>query len=164
MILGSMKQVQLIEFLKETGVFRRAFEWIRALPPEPKEGITELEGHSLYVNVHGYATRARENCVWESHRHTADLQLCLSGGELIDWTPIRFEGESTRYDDAKDFEAWPEGIVPATTLRLEGGMFAIFLPGELHRPVIADGKNVSIRKLVVKIDARFLPYELASRT
>jgi YhcH/YjgK/YiaL family protein len=161
MIIGSIKQKQLTDFLSQTSVLRRALEWICSMPPEPAEGITELEGRDLYVSVHGYSTRAREDCCWESHRRTADLQFGLNGGELIDWSPIQYEGTSANYDAPKDFEIWPEGIVPVNTLLLERGLFAIFLPGELHRPMITDGKNASVQKLVVKIHARFLPHGMA---
>lgn len=158
MILGSIKQTQLTGFLSYMPVIKRAFEWIHALPPEPTEGITELEGHELYVNVHGYQTRPRENCVWESHRQTADLQFGLAGGELIEWSPVHYSGGSVSYDAAKDFEAWPSDIVPVNTLQLAPGDFVIFLPGELHRPMIADGTNNLVRKGVVKIHSRFLTF------
>jgi YhcH/YjgK/YiaL family protein len=156
MIIGSIKQAQLTGFLNQITVFQRAFGWIRAMPPEPMEGITELEGRDLYANVHGYETRSRESCRWESHRHTADLQFGLAGGELIEWSPIKSPRPSAGYEAEKDFEFWPDDIVAVNTLSLEPGMFAIFLPGELHRPMIKDGVNNAVRKGVVKIHARFL--------
>jgi biofilm protein TabA len=156
MIVGSIRQKELTGFLSQMPILRRAFEWIRALPPEPTEGITELEGRELYVNVHGYQTRPRDNCIWESHRHTTDLQFGLAGGELIEWSPIQYPRASTSYDLAKDFETWPGDIEPVNTLRLERDGFVIFLPGELHRPMIADGVNNDVCKGVVKIHARFL--------
>lgn len=155
MIHGSITQENLVALLGRHAVLARAFAWIRALPENPTEGITELDGRRLYVNVHGYRTREHTACTWESHRHTADLQYCLAGSELIDCTPGAHL-VATAYDTERDFETWPDSIRGETTLRLAPGRFALFLPGEQHRPMIADGAPAEIRKLVVKIDAALL--------
>src|SRR3954468_24274867 len=63
-----------------------AFGWLRAMPANPAEGITELDGPEFYVNVHGYDTKPADQCRWESHRHTVDIQYCIAGGECIDWS------------------------------------------------------------------------------
>jgi YhcH/YjgK/YiaL family protein len=157
MIAGSIKQAQLTGFLNAVPVLQRSLEWIRRLPDDASESITELEGRDLYINLHSYRTLAREACRWESHRHTADLQYCLEGGEAIDWTPLQPEGLGASYDPAKDFETWSLDCPRCETVHLEAGRFVLFLPGELHRPVIADGRHSRIRKAVVKIHARFLP-------
>jgi YhcH/YjgK/YiaL family protein len=155
MITGSLQQTEVRRFLSQVPAFARAFQWIARCPADHPDGIVQLEGADLYVNVHGYDTRRREDCCWESHRRTADIQLCLTGGELIDWSPVAPAGAGS-YQTDRDFEAWPGDIAPAETIALGSGRFAIFLPGELHRPVIANGRDRSIRKLVVKIAAHLL--------
>ncbi|HAB19072.1 MAG TPA: YhcH/YjgK/YiaL family protein [Verrucomicrobiota bacterium] len=160
MIIGSIEQTRLVSFLSQVPVLKRSFEWIKSMPTDLPEGIVELEGRELYVNVHGYETKPPQACRWESHRHTADLQFGIAGGELIDWTPLQPTVTSESYDAVKDFEIWPSSIVPAETTRLDSRRFVIFLPGEIHRPVVFDGANDRIRKLVVKIHARYLPLEL----
>ena len=157
MIIGSIEQTQCLAFLSEVPVLRRAFSWIRQLSAQAPDGVTELEGRDVYVNVHAYELRRREDCVWESHRQTADIQYCLEGGELIDWTPVAPALSAVSYDTEKDFEIWPGELAAAETIHLQPGRFVIFLPGELHRPMIVEGVEAHIRKLVVKIHERFLP-------
>ena len=157
MILADLNRLETLNFLRTVPALRQVLDWLQRRPANPADGITELQGQDLYINVQGYATKPREQCNWESHRHTADLQFCISGGESIDWTPVSSKLPSVSYDAARDFECWPPQIEIGNTLQLTPGSFVIFLPGELHRPVIADGLNKSIRKAVAKIHANLLP-------
>jgi beta-galactosidase beta subunit len=59
------------------------------MPARPKSEITPLRGKKMYVNVHGYKTLSAGSCEWESHQHTVDLQYCIGGGEIIQWTMDR---------------------------------------------------------------------------
>lgn len=156
MILGSITQPAVVDLLGQMPVLERSLKLLRELAPDAPDGISELEGADLYLNVHGYETGPRESGRWESHRHTTDVQFCLAGGELIDWTSARPVPESARYHEGKDVEHWPAAVAAAETVALRPGHFAIFLPGELHRPKIADGVNRQIRKAVVKINSRLL--------
>lgn len=131
---------------------RMAFDWLRAMPEHPADLIEELDGPQMYVNVHGYETKASAQCRWESHRHTVDLQYCISGGEAIDWTPFGLEPLGD-YAEAKDAEHWRDAGSPSTRLIMRPRSFVLFLPNELHRPKISDGVNPGIRKLVFKIHA-----------
>lgn len=155
MIHGTLQQHDFVDFLSRNRALAIAFDWIRSLPRNPPEGIVELQGHRLYGNIHSYTTKLRQDCTWESHRRTADLQLCLHGSELIDWTPL-VPGRAESYDTKKDFETWPAGITATNTIRLTAGSFAIFLPEELHRPMIAASSPAHLHKLVVKINAALL--------
>lgn len=156
MILGSINQPALVELLGQNSVLKRSLAALRELTPDAPHGTTELEGADLYINVHGYETGPREAGRWESHRHTTDVQFCLAGGELIDWTSARPAAESASYNETKDVEHWPAAVAADETVALRPGHFAIFLPGELHRPKIADGANRQIQKAVVKIDSRLV--------
>ncbi len=136
---------------------RKAFAWIRAMPPTPADGITELRGPAMYVNVHGYATLPADQCRWESHHHTIDVQFCIGGGEQIDWLPDGTLAPMNNYDAEKDTEHWRSAEATSPTrLRMFPRAFVVFLPGELHLPKIADGSHPEVRKLVVKIQAHLL--------
>lgn len=142
--------------LRWSPVLCDAFDWIRALPPNPALGITELRGNKMYVNVHGYDTLPTGKCKWESHRHTIDLQYCISGGEIIEWLhDVRLEPDG-EYNAAKDTQKWSGMTTACAQLHMFPGAYAIFLPNELHRPKICDGVNANVLKLVVKIDAKLL--------
>jgi len=137
-------------------VMAAAFEWLRTMPADAPDGITELGGPDFYVNVHGYTTKPVEQCRWESHRRTVDVQYCIRGGELIQCTPVRALESLGDYVETKDVEHWRDGQLPATVLRMNPERFVIFLPNELHRPQIFDGTHPDVRKLVVKIGAHRL--------
>ena len=107
----------------------------------------------MYVNVHGYETRERPGCLWESHRHTVDIQFCISGGELIDWGLGLPASPSVRYNAEKDTDFWASDTPVVQTLSMVQGLLVVFFPGELHRPMMVDGQHGTVKKLVVKIDA-----------
>lgn len=144
-------------FASRFPALRDAFSWIRAMPAGQPDGIVELRGTSMYVNVHGYATAPASACRWESHRHTIDVQYCIDGGECIDWMPPGSLAPMNDYDATRDVEHWlPADPVVATRLCMSPRTAVVFLPGELHRPKVADGAHGAVRKLVVKIHADLL--------
>jgi len=156
MILEQLNSPTAAWLAQHHAVLREAFAWIRALPADAPEGITELRGRDMYVNVHGYATLPAAECRWESHRHTIDVQYCIRGGEMIDWLPAGSLAPRNDYVEAKDTEFWHPSAARPTQLVMTPGTFALFLPGELHRPKGYDGTNAAVRKLVVKIHAPLL--------
>ena len=156
MILSSLDNKQTIAFLRKSAAFWPAFDWLTKHASTAPDGITELQGASYYVNVHGYDTQAREACRWESHRQTIDLQFCISGGERIDWTSHQPSVLSSKYNAESDTDIWSGELTAEQTLILRPGGFVVFLPGELHRPMITDGENGGTRKLVVKIPSELL--------
>ncbi|MDA1043601.1 MAG: YhcH/YjgK/YiaL family protein [Verrucomicrobia bacterium] len=156
MILSSLDNRQTLALLRKSAAFGPAFDWLTKHALTASDGITELQGASYYVNVHGYDTQAREACRWESHRQTVDLQFCISGGERIDWASHQPLGLSSVYNPQTDTDIWPGELCAEQTFVLRSGCFVIFLPGELHRPMITDDENGSTRKLVVKIPGGLL--------
>lgn len=136
-------------------VFSRALEWIRRMPADQPTGIVHLDSKRMYVNVHGYDTLPRLECVFESHRRYVDLQYCIAGGELIDYCRTDWLTPKGAYDAERDFQFY-QAFEPFSTLRMAPGDFAIFLPADGHRPKVQDGSHPAVRKLVVKIDTSLL--------
>ena len=132
-------------------VLKQAFDWLRSMPAEPPEGIIELQGCDMYVNVHGYQTLPAAECQWESHRHTVDIQYCIAGGEIIEWLPTGVLTSLDDYFPAKDTEHWQDNGEQPAQLRMTPGAYVMFLPQELHRPKIMNGNQAHIKKLVIKI-------------
>lgn len=153
MIVGSLMNAHIVGLLSQNPTFGRVFTWLNINLDCLTDGITVLDGKKLYVNVHGYTTRVPAECAWESHRNTIDLQMMLRGAEVIDWAEPQDGLLSRAYDSERDFETWPENIIQEGSVTMRPGVFAIFLPGELHRPMVAVHQPEAINKLVVKIDA-----------
>lgn len=129
----------------------QAFRWIEALPPEPEPGTVELRGADLSIILVRYDTLPEIECRWESHREMIDVHLCLAGSENIDWAPEGALDPDGDYDPAIEAQFWKSRVGTGIRLPMHTGNYALFLPGELHRPKVADGIPCGIYKLVVKI-------------
>ena len=158
MIYGHLRHSESRRFLVQNEIWRQAFESLSTLTPETPLGITQLRGPSMILNVHTYATRPRNVCRFESHRHTVDLQFMIAGGELIEWAADSQLAQDGPYDEQRDFQFYvvPQNEANRTRLHLTTGLFAIFFPCDAHRPQIQDAKHDAVRKAVVKIDTRLL--------
>jgi len=113
----------------------------------------EIDGDTLFFMIQDVKTRPVGQQRPEAHRRYADIQLVLTGTErygvaqhdAVHLLPI----EDMR--DTHDIAFFPPPKNEAF-FDLEAGMYAIFLPGELHRPCCAVGEPGEVRKVVVKID------------
>lgn len=126
-----------------------AIDWLRhhdlnALP----NGRTEVAGDAVFINVMDADLREAEGADFEYHRRYADLQIDLTGSEHWGWAAA---GQETKpFDEASDagFVAGPEQVCGA----LGEGRFALFLPGEPHKPSCRTPDCRKVRKAVVKIE------------
>ena len=156
MILGRLDQPADHASLRRHPAWEEAFAWIEHCAASQPPGIVELRGKRMYVNVHGYETRPREACRYESHRVYVDLQYCISGGELIEWHPLRDLTPRDEYDAAKDVVHYHSPTHPGAALRMGPGSFGIFHATDGHMPKISEGLNAHVTKLVIKIDRTLL--------
>ena len=91
--------------------------------------------------------RDADGAAFEYHRRYADLQIDLTGSEHLGWAS---EGtEQGEFDEENDFglRTGPEH----SGMTLGGGRFAVFFPGELHKPSCKTPGCDHVRKAVVKI-------------
>lgn len=115
-------------------------------------GKYPLEG-GAYAVVSEYTTKAVEDSKFEAHRKFIDVQLILSGKEVIGVMPTeQMRGGSciSEYNPEKDAELYREcGEYKANVL--EAGDFLILYPEDAHMPgVHADGA-CEMKKLLLKI-------------
>jgi YhcH/YjgK/YiaL family protein len=129
-----------------------ALQWLRDMPPGIAPGIHPLRGDHMYANVHGYETRERAACRFESHRRYVDLQYCVDGAEAIEWHPISNLVPSDEYDVGKDVRHYRAPPVADGQVLLSRGSFAVFLPEDGHMPKIAATGWSRVSKVVIKID------------
>jgi beta-galactosidase beta subunit len=116
-------------------VWQTSLEWLRAHAAGAALGDYPMGEPGWFVNVHTYATRPEPG---------------------IRWLPTRLLGQPVRRLEERDRLEWPAPAVPATRLDLRRGMFAVFVPGEGHCPMIALESPLEIRKAVVKIPVHLL--------
>ena len=109
-------------------------------------GRTEVDGENVFINVME-AGLSPDSARLEYHKKYADLQIDLTGGEYLGWAS---EGtEQGEFDEENDFglRTGPEHC----GMTLGGGRFAVFFPGELHKPGVARPGCAHVRKVVIKI-------------
>ncbi len=125
-----------------------AIRWLEAhdLASLPN-GRTEVEGQTVFINVMDADLRPAEGADFEVHHLYADLQIDLTGSEYWAWT-TRAEPTGA-FDEKADcgFAAGPE----QSSGLLGEGRFALFLPGEYHKPSCISPVSRAVRKAVVKI-------------
>ena len=84
----------------------------------------------------------------EAHRKFIDLHYVVSGREIIGHRLLTPAVKPiARYNPEKDIQFFKDK--PQCWLTLEAGMFAIFLPQDLHAPLAGRG---AIKKIVFKIE------------
>lgn len=102
-------------------------------------------GDGIFANVSEYCPKAGD--MPEAHRDYADLQLMVSGSEIIEVSPLDFCSGSTGYKP--DIEFFAEYLNP-TSVTLAEGTFAYLAPRDAHRPCVNNGCD-SVKKIVFKI-------------
>lgn len=138
-------------------LFAKAFDFLAtadlAALPEGKNPVPGADPADLFAGVNRYDTRGPGEDIWESHRVYADIQLVLSGRELVGWTPLGPDlAVTTPYTAEKDFAfyARPAGAV---FFALPPGLGAVFFPHDVHAPNLdpAPGQKARVHKIVMKV-------------
>ncbi len=130
--------------------FARAFQFLKTLDQTRPDGRCEIDGDAVYATLMSLETKVPADTTHEVHRLYADVQFLISGEEKMYFTPADRLGASNGYHAEKDYELCDNPRVPAT-LTVQPGQFAIFFPGEGHKPNLALGAPLSVRKVVVKV-------------
>ncbi|HBF15840.1 MAG TPA: YhcH/YjgK/YiaL family protein [Clostridiales bacterium] len=134
--------------------FPRAFAYLRALlASDAPDGKHVLAGtdtpEEIFVNICTVDAGPHETAVAESHEKYIDVQVILSGDELM-FSPA-FVPPVTEESAEKDYRLYaPVALNDCTRLCVSAAHFAIFFPAELHAPCHALSPS-RIRKAIVKV-------------
>jgi biofilm protein TabA len=151
MIFGEINNPTLAGIDLSHPIWQRCWKWLENWKHGQALGIDKMEGDLLFANLHAYDTKDIPDCKWEAHKVTIDLQVVLSGGELIDFLPESELVQQGGYDAEK--ERWLyKPAESASQIHLTTGRFAVFWPGEPHRPQIKDASHPDVIKVVFKIN------------
>lgn len=156
MFYGKLDDVDTYASFLTHGVWIEALRWLRTMPADLTPGIHPLRGEQMFANVHGYETKPREACRYESHRRYIDLQYCIHGGEVIDWHPTGALEATDAYDAVKDAIHYAAPVVPDASIRMSPRSFAIFFPSDGHMPKVTNQRDARVEKLVIKIERKSL--------
>ena len=114
-------------------------------------GKQEIDGERLFAVVQRYRAKPIAEARWEFHRRYLDVQFLARGNERIGFAPWNDNLPLEQaYDPQKDagFASASGVLVPVLA-----GMFAVFLPNEIHAPCLTMDELQSdeeVLKIVMK--------------
>lgn len=152
---------EIAEIARYPQTVARAIAWLKendfaSLPL----GKTVVAGEEIFISVAEYWTKPGKDAVLEAHRKYADIQLIVSGEELMSAVPCVPElpvlGDG--YDEERDVVFFPPEVMPFWTQKndspqkilVKSGEFCIFMPEDVHASQIFATEPVRTKKLVVK--------------
>ncbi|ECU9385490.1 TPA: N-acetylneuraminate anomerase [Salmonella enterica subsp. diarizonae serovar 61:l,v:z35] len=153
MILGK------VQSLPETGlhpVLMKALTLaLTKRPQEKSPGFCALQGDNIFMNVMQFATQPPEQKKAELHEQFIDIQWLLGGEERIVFGIPGSAHQCEEMHPEEDYQLCSE-IVGEQAISLKPGMFAVFMPGEPHKPGCIVDKPTNIKKVVIKVRANLL--------
>ena len=150
MIITDITHIE--EQLRMTPDLRKAIDFLRRTGlPGLADGRTEIDGDRVFALVQRYLTGSDEPLNFEHHRKYIDIQVIVSGVEMIGWTDAEHMEVTKPYDEARDacFGRVPDGAW--TPLRLEAGQLAVFWPSDAHAPKQCTDAPSPVMKIVMKV-------------
>lgn len=146
MILDSLNNLKAYEALNPN--FAKAIEFIlgsdlKALPL----GRNEIAGDIVYANVMEAQPKAKEEARLEIHRRYIDIQIPISGDEVMGYTPLH-ELPAPSYSEADDAALYGAELAARDYFNVRNDQFVIFFPQDGHAPAITP---VALKKVVVKV-------------
>lgn len=116
-----------------------------------KEPEIEICGRDLFVRLMRYVPKPAHQNKFETHRVYADIQVMITGREIMQVAPGAVLKPATEYDPVKEYQFFTvdENVSDVVVLQ---NHFAVFFPGEAHRPscLAAEG-DPEVYKLVFKV-------------
>lgn len=105
---------------------------------------------NFYYSILSYNTKPEDECKLESHRKYVDIQMIISGEEIMDITDISRLTVKEEYNSEKDVVFWN---VPSRMARttLKSGDCVILYPEHAHRGAIRKKIKSEVVKIVGKI-------------
>ena len=149
MISGSLTQTAFLSGLPER------LQWVLAyLAKTPLAQLScgrhEIDGELIFMNVMEFDTQPAGNKKAEMHQTYADVQLLIRGIEGIEYSTLTPTEHLEPYHADDDYQLIAD-IPDKSQLRMLPGMFAVFLPGEPHKPGCQIAGSATIKKAVVKV-------------
>ena len=125
---------------------------LAARPQEKALGRYELQGDNIFMNVMTFNTQSPVEKKAELHEQYIDIQLLLNGEERILFGTAGTARECEEFHHEDDYQLC-SAIENEQAIILKPGMFAVFMPGEPHKPGCVVGEPDEIKKVVVKVKA-----------
>jgi YhcH/YjgK/YiaL family protein len=127
-----------------------AMEWLGRFDPAAPDGRYPIDGERIFALVQRYETGPSTEKRFEAHRRHVDVQFVAAGAERILHTPLSGLEVDEPYSEESDVVFFRDPPFSSSIL-VRAGEFAIFAPGDAHKPGCMAGGRDAVCKVVVKI-------------
>lgn len=110
------------------------------------EGKVLIKGEDLFANFVVTKGKTKEEAKLETHDKMIDIQIPISGAEIMGYTP-RVDLIEQPYNAEKDITFY-DGLAQQY-VTIYPGMFVIFFPEDGHAPAISNADK--LRKVIFKV-------------
>ena len=132
-------------------IFEEIFEKLKEFDVNTPNGTYKTH-ESYYFKVMSYETQLFPKII-ESHKKEVDVQILLSGKELIKIYKEQDVSALEEYNIDDDCQFYQELNPPISELILEPNYMAVFFPNDIHGPLYThDNEAHKLKKIVIKID------------
>lgn len=147
MIIDKLENLK--DYVSLNPLFTQAVDFLTSTDLNAHEaGKVILKEGELIVNFALSRPKAKEEAKIETHNQFIDIQIPLSGEEIMGYTP-RTDLPEESYNTEKDITFYPGEA--QSYVCVKPGMFAIFFPQDGHAPAITP---VELKKVIVKVLVR----------
>ena len=144
MILDTLDNLE--KYASLNPLFAQAIEYLKKTDLNALEvGKVKLQGDDLVVNIAQTSPKAKEAAKLETHNKFIDIQIPLSGNEVMGYTPGN-DLPAAEYNAEKDITFF-EGLAESY-FTVKPGMFANFFPQDGHATGITD---TGVKKIIGKV-------------
>jgi YhcH/YjgK/YiaL family protein len=147
MIIDKLSNAHLYSNLGDR--INKAFNYLKTTDFSKAElGRYDIDGDNIFALVNEYNTKEETEGKLEAHKNYSDVQFVANGKELMGYVPLENQKVTTPYNEKNDITFY-EGDKSFTLV--EGGMFVIFFPTDVHMPGIKVDKSEYVKKVVIKV-------------
>lgn len=163
-IIGRLPDIS--KHFKDMEQFQKAFEYFeKALDTNheihqriqdlPMDAFEKVDlGNGIFALEQKFISKERSDCFLESHIKYIDIQLIVTGEELMECCDIHKCKVLTKYDKDKDLITY-EDFNEMNKIRLQPGDFAIYFPQDIHLGCQRVGSPIECTKTVIKMPIEF---------
>lgn len=136
-------------YAKTHPLFPEAFAYIEKYLKNPvMPGIYEIRGKDLFAKVQEYETRTAGYL--EVHDEYIDIQFMVEGIERVEYAYRDGLEPALPYDEKED-ALFLKDCDQGFCFDLTSGSFAIFFPGDAHKPAMCIDAPITAKKVVLKV-------------
>jgi YhcH/YjgK/YiaL family protein len=140
------QQAPMTPFMDQAVAFLRQPN-IEMLP----EGTVEIDDRRVFAIIQRYETVLTGEPKFEYHQKYIDVQLVVSGEEIIGWVPRDRMKITEPYDSGRDICFGVAASRAVSLIHLQAGQLAVLYPDDGHAPKLAAGVSSPVMKIVVKV-------------